>query len=159
MTDSDAELAKYLAKYDKLPSWRDEHELTKQVSKSGRRGSSSPADLLWAFVEGDTAAGALWLEYASVFKGLNQVRWSPGLRARLGLGVEQTDEELAAQVEEDAVLLARLTLSEWRLVLAADLRAELVIAAATGDPGAVWAVLAPLQIEESRALLREGVPF
>jgi hypothetical protein len=132
--DCDAHVADYVAKWGREPSWGPEHELAKQVVKSGRgRGSRSPTDLLAAYLMGDEPAGELWLEYARVFKGRRQLVWSRGLRALLGLGAEKSDEVLADEHDDQAVLLARLTLQEWRLVLANDARAEVLSIAGQGD--------------------------
>jgi hypothetical protein len=73
-------------------------------------------------------------EYAAWFKRKRQLFWSKGLRARLlGKDEEKTDEELAAEQMEEAVLLGRLTRTQWRVVLANDARGELLEVAHSGD--------------------------
>ncbi len=82
-------------------------------------------------------------EYARYFKGRHQLTCSSGLRKRL-LGDEQekTDEELAAEEREQAVLLGRLTRRQWHIVLANDVRGELLEVAHSGDWQQVTAFLA-----------------
>jgi hypothetical protein len=71
-----------------------------------------------------------------------QLRWSRKLRARLGLEVERSDAEVAAEQAEDGVLLALLYLDQWRAVWQAGKVVDLLEAAASGDRAAVWAVVA-----------------
>lgn len=149
---ADSDVAEYIAKFGHEPldmkrpgGWTIEHELTKAPSKlaKGEKGSS-PMQLLADYMFGDKKAGALFQEYAAAFKGKNQLVWSRGLRARLGLGREETDEEIAKRKDEAAFLLASITLPQWRIVLANDARGEILEAAANGDPAQVSAFLASL---------------
>lgn len=125
----------YLAKYGRLPQqtgWTIEHELAKSVSKRSSKHGRTPIELLMLYGAGDKQAGALWLEFARAFKGAHQLQWSRGLKKRLGI-VEKTDEEIALEEREPADILAELTIDQWRAVLAADARAELLNVAAGGD--------------------------
>ena len=133
LTRDQEAIADYVTKLGRPSTWSLAHEVTKQVVKRGRvEGSRTPTDLLWLFLAGDDDAGRLWQVYAYVFKGQNQLVWSPGGRVLLGLGVEKSDDELAAEVSEQAVLMALLTLPEWRVILGNDLRAELLTVAGRG---------------------------
>lgn len=143
---TDQEIADYVAKWGKEPKWRIEHELTKGPSKAGRKGGSTPMQLLADYWSGDTDAGRLWLQYAVNLKGERQLYWSSGLRDRLGLVEEKTDEELAEEQPEIAILLAQLSYGSWRVVLANDARGELLEAAGTGDASKVKALLVKLGI-------------
>lgn len=143
---TDADIAEYIAKFGREPKWTRAHELTKAVSKMGKRGGRTPMQLLADHLEGDKAAGRLWLQYAVNFKGERQLFWSHGLRARLQLTEEKTDEEIAIEQEEIAVVLASLSVGAWRVVLANDARAELLFAASTGDTIAVQALLSKLGV-------------
>ena len=67
------------------------------------------------------------------FKGRQQLVWSKGLRKKLGLAQEKTDQELAEEEREQAYILAQLSISQWQQVLGNDIRAELLEVAATGD--------------------------
>ena len=106
----------------------------------------SPFQLLELAGMGDKQAEAWFVEYAEAMKGRKQLVWSRGLRERLGLAtVEKTDIELAGeQVSSGDILLAQLSLLQWRLVLANDARAELLDIADTGDASAVWAFIEAL---------------
>ncbi len=131
---ADASGGDYLVKLDGSASWTAAHELTKQVVKKGRHGSRSPVDLLDAYGAGDVEAGQLWVEYAREMKGCHQLVWSRGLRALLGLGVEMSDDEVAAQVEETgAVVVHSFTTEEWATVRSNDVRYEVLVLAGQGD--------------------------
>ncbi len=134
LTEGADRMAEYLTKVGHETTWTVSHELTKQVVKRGRGSNRSPMDLLWSFLAGDDGSGGLFREYASAMKGNRQLQWSPGGRAALGLGAELSDQEVADQVEDTAVLMARATLAEWRVILANDLRGELLEVAGRGDP-------------------------
>lgn len=142
---SDADVANYVAKFGRVSSWTPAHELTKAVVKRGRGASRSPAELLadYLFAD-DKQAGALWQVYARAFKGERQLHYSHGLRALLGLGKEKTDDELAVEHDDLAVLLAALTPGAWRVVVANDARAELLNVACSGDADAVRVFLVSL---------------
>jgi hypothetical protein len=149
---SDAKIADYVAKFGREPKWTVAHELAKSVSKRGRREGSTMRELLDRFVvAGDVAAGRLWQEYARAFKGRNQLVWTKGLRALLGLGVvEQSDQEIVEEIVEDAVILAQLDLAAWRIVLGNDARGELLEVASTGDSGLVRSFLVSLGVLRER---------
>ena len=89
----------------------------------GARGvwSTVPA---WRIAETFQATGEvdlldLWHEYERASKGRRQVTWSRGLRDLLEVGVEQSDEQIAAE-EVGTVDLLRLDRHAWSLVLAQD---------------------------------------
>jgi hypothetical protein len=90
-------------------------------------------ELLRDALLGDEISKRLWLQYAVNLKGERQLFWSPGLRALLGLVVEQTDEEIAAELEGSAVLFAQIDSGVWQVLLANDSRAEVLGFAARGD--------------------------
>jgi hypothetical protein len=128
------ELGSYVAKYGREPKWTLAHEVGKQASKTARGSGRSLMELLRDYtLTNDKQAGALWVEAVTALKGRSQLRWSPGLRDYLKLGAEKTDLELVTESREDAVFLARLSLHEWRAVVANDARAELLSVAGTGD--------------------------
>lgn len=134
----------YIAKWGHAPTrrlWGAEDELTKGHSKRAHRdelaGSGySPFDLLrWLADTGESAPARLFREYAGVFKGRQQLTWSPGLASWLGVADDagKSDEEIAGEVREDAVLLATLTPAEWRAVRSTNQRGQLLELARTGD--------------------------
>jgi hypothetical protein len=142
---ADASGGDYLVKLDGSASWTAAHELTKQVVKKGRHGSRSPVDLLDAYGAGDVEAGQLWVEYAREMKGCHQLVWSRGLRALLGLGVEMSDDEVAAQVEETgAVVVHSFTTEEWATVRSNDVRYEVLVLAGQGDGDGIRRLLRDL---------------
>jgi hypothetical protein len=132
---SNDEIAEYVAKWGKEPSWTVSHELTKSASKSARAAGHSPHWLLECYALGDNPEmGELWREYAIAFKGRRQLEWSRGLREKLLPGTrDKSDEELNTEFESDAILLAQLTLAEWRVIVKLDARGELLDLAMLGD--------------------------
>jgi hypothetical protein len=138
------QVADYVAKWGHAPArrfWGAEDELTKSHSKRAHRddraGSGySPFDLLrWLNDTGESRPAALFRDYAATFKGRYQLTWSPGLAALLGVADDaaKSDEEVAGEVREDAILLATLTPAEWRAVRHANQRGELLEVARSGD--------------------------
>lgn len=130
-----AEISDYVTKVEGGPEsdWTMAHEVTKQTVKRGRKGSQTATDLLDLWLLGDEFAGGLWQEFAKATFRQHQLVWSHGARALLGLDAEKSDEELAAEVTDEVVLLAILTLAEWHVVLGNDLRGELLAVAGGGD--------------------------
>lgn len=122
---------------DYVSKWGAAFEMTKSMAKSGRAEGVdlhyTPFQLLELYTNGEKWAGAIFQEYAAAMKGVNQIRWSRGLRRLLSLGEPAADAELVDRPEVDDILLASLTLFQWRLVLKRDLRGELLEAAAAGD--------------------------
>jgi hypothetical protein len=101
------ELGEYLTKVD--GGWGAGLELARADLKGGRRsGSRSPFSILREFLEtGDAELLALWKEYEAATFGKRAIVWSRGLRARLGLAAEVSDEEAAAAEGEDVELWLR----------------------------------------------------
>lgn len=150
---AEKDIADYVSKFGHEPvslkrpyKWTIEHELTKSQTKISRvSGGCTPLQLLADHLNGEKVLGRdpgkLWQEYARVFKGKRQLVWSHGLRALLGLGRDQTDEEIAKREDEQAVLLAALSLRQWRIVLGNDARGEVLEIASSGDPDKLQAFL------------------
>jgi len=143
---SDSDISAYIAKWGTDPTWTTAHEMTKSVTKRGRQKGRTPTQLLSDYLEGDDDAGRLWLQYGVNLKGERQLVWSKGLRQVLGLEAEKTDEEIADEQPEIAVILASLTMGAWRVVVANDARGELLEVAATGDPAQVEAFIMSLGV-------------
>ncbi len=114
------EAAKYIGK------WGIDLELTKQHTKKGREGNSTPFDLLRNYANGNSEAGSFFKEFAVAFKGKRQLVWSPGLRSALGMQSEKSDKQLAEERKEKAVCIALIDRSQWKLVLRYDVRAEIL---------------------------------
>ena len=143
-------VADYIAKFGHQPvgkPWGVETEMTKGHVKQGRGPIEhlTPFAVLFQVYQGQTALIPIFQEYATWFKGKHQLTWSSGLRKRLlGEEEEKTDEELAAEQREEAVLLGLLTRPQWRVVLANDARGELLEVAHGGDWHEVEAFLAQI---------------
>jgi hypothetical protein len=151
VSDRRGDVARYVSKFGPEPKatrWTVEHELTKAPSKMGTSEHRTPTQLLRDYtLAGDRRAGELWKTYALSFKGKKQLVWSRGLRAALGLDIELTDEELAKKTDEPSVLLAILSLAQWRAVLGNDLRGELLKVADSGDAAKVAAFINSLGVK------------
>jgi hypothetical protein len=152
--------ADYIAKFGREPSqgWGLGSELTKSHLKTARRaGHCSPWGLLADACEGDKRSAELWREYALVFHGKAQLFWSRGLRARFGLDVELTDEEIAAKPEPECSLhVAYVHYFDWKLVIAFDARFDLLRAAAIDGPDGVKAYIQELREASAQGPPRHG---
>jgi hypothetical protein len=96
-------------------------ELTSSQSKNARNamGTRTPWELLdeW-FGDGDFDSSLLWFEFEKASKGRRQITWSKGLRELLGLIVEKTDEEIAAEeIGTKSDDLVRISKDGWRMVV------------------------------------------
>jgi len=92
---------------------------------------------VWQLLEesrtGSAWAGHAFREFAEAMKGRHHLRWSPGLKAQLGIA-DVDDQTLAeAPGEEDEALLALIGARTWQGIVRADLRAEFLMACAGGD--------------------------
>lgn len=112
--------------------WGLEDEMTKGHTKKALHGET-PFDFLRAFLADgeDKQAAALFREFAETFKGKRQLHWSRGLKALFAVE-EASDEQLANQIEDRAVLLGQITLEQWRDVLAVEGRRQVLQLAAIG---------------------------
>ena len=124
--------AAYIAKYGREEQWGITSELTRSHSKKGiHEDSLTPFGMLALADAGDTEAAALFKEFAECFLGKRLVTFSPGLRKHFGLNVDnETDEEAAVAPGEAELFVGSLQQDQWRAVLRADARAELLSYAA-----------------------------
>ena len=93
----------YLAKMgrDVSPAKGLDFELAKGGQKTGREhGHFTPFQLLEESRNGNKWASAKFVEYAEATAGLNQIRWTPGLRDLLEIGAEAKDRELAEGLQD-----------------------------------------------------------
>ena len=75
------------------------HELARGDMKSGRgRHGRMPFELLDGATKRDAA---LWIEYVEATKGRRAITWSKGLRDRLDLDEERTDEQVIQDAEQE----------------------------------------------------------
>lgn len=121
--------------------WNVSHEMTKgHVKKAGEGKGETPFDLLDAILRdgGDTQAMGLFREFSAATRGKHQLSWSRGLRDRLGLSGQASDEEVAAEVGEGTTVLLDLTLEQWRAVLRCKAEGQLLeVGEAEGLAGVV----------------------
>ena len=127
-----ADAGNYVAK------WGAAEELALGERKKGRLGRT-PFQLLQDYAEGgDANAGALFTEFAKVFKGRRQLVWSRGLKALAGIE-EKSDERIAeedakrAEEAESETLMGSFDRLEWRGLR--EHRAQLLQAAEHGPGG------------------------
>lgn len=121
--------SKYVAKFgleDELPNakkWGFADELTKANTKITKRKGKTPFGLLRAVLDNDDPdypadyAAGLFRVYAKCMSGARQLYWSNGLRAKLAMSPEMTDEQVAEKItDESAVHLASITPEQWRSI-------------------------------------------
>jgi len=119
--DDGAQAANYVSK----GLWGLDREMTKGHLKKAKHGRS-PFDLLRSYLyDQDRQAGALFCDYARSFKGKRQLVWSKGLKALFEIE-EQTDEESAAKLEDDAYLLGKIQADDWVLIRKFNVRGEVL---------------------------------
>lgn len=105
-----------------VSKWGLEHEMTKGHIKKGRQDGLTPFDLLRQ-CENQQEYKALFRQYAICFQDINQLRWSKGLKALLGV-TERTDEELAQETEKESIQIKEVATQIWRLVVRYKIRFE-----------------------------------
>lgn len=129
-----------------VSKWGLENEITKSHLKKAKSGGRSPFDLLRCYSKGDKQAGALFVEYATHFKGKRQLVWSNGLKALFAIE-EATDLELAEREEERAEMGVELSRDDWKIILNFDVRAEILEAFENGGAFEVAHCIAMLREE------------
>lgn len=126
--------ADYIAKQGKETSnWTIDKEMTKGHIKRGGMEGLTPFDLLRAYR--DTKQDnfkRLFVEYSQTFKGTRQLVWSRGLRDRLLLAAEITDEEAATAHDEMDTLMSMIDPKLWKYIREKNYRGKLLEAANLG---------------------------
>jgi hypothetical protein len=144
----DARVAEYVSKFGRQPEkkqWGLEREMTQWHRKAGYVAADgdrhyTPFDFLRELMDsGDMEWATRFRQYSYAMAGRKQLSWTPGMRRELGMGEELPDEEVAAVIEPEYVLLALVELAEWRVIAARELRGRLLEVAAAGDAGALAA--------------------
>lgn len=121
----------YLAKQDDSRHWGVDREMAKATSKAGSAKGRHPFGLLADAKTGDRQAGEKYLEYIEAMKGKRQLFWSHGLKARVGIE-EQSDEEIADEVDPSQVLSCLFDSGNWYRVARLQKRALLLETAEAG---------------------------
>ena len=105
-------------------------ELTSSQSKTARGVHKTRS--VWDFLDdvldlGDADALERWHEWQQGSKGRRQLTWSKGLRERLGLRFEKSDEDVAAEeLGSKADDLVIITAAGWRTVVTCRLRVQIL---------------------------------
>lgn len=138
---------------DYIAKWGFAQELTRAHIKTAKGKRRTPWQLLADYSRGDRRAAWLFREFAQAFKGRRQLYYSPGLRQRLGLNEELTDQEALALPEpEPRELVCEIQPEHWRLVVRYKAHAAILDAAEHGAGAAVDALLDRLRVRDlSRA--------
>lgn len=146
----------------KRPRWDLPQELGKQTVKAGRASYQSGQtvkgysmfELLSVVEAGVTTpegltvarAAACFQEFDSVVTklGIRQLRWSPGLKAKLGVK-DLTDIQLEAldETESQCQIWARLAPAEWQCLSVDGLRGKVVAILTSGSQAELNEVLSP----------------
>ncbi|MHB8181946.1 MAG: protein rep [Acidithiobacillus ferrivorans] len=133
--------AEYVAKWGIEPSgdvWGPDHEMTKAHLKkrSNPACGRSTWDLLRAVRDNGCSLSAdLFREFVGAFHRAKQLTWSVGLRALLGVGVELSDDEVAALQPEQADVLCSLDVVQWAAVRRFSKQADLLDLSETNPAG------------------------
>ncbi|MGL5505839.1 MAG: hypothetical protein ACRDCL_20120, partial [Aeromonas veronii] len=136
--------ASYVAKMGDKP-WTLADEMAKANAKKGRRSNRSFWQLIDCYMDENATtqhrnrAKQLIREYAEATKGRKVLTWTQGLKKRYAV-TDMTDEELAAQQEEEAVFIADIPLPDWRIVIRHRLEAVILDVCLKGRQ-AVYAII------------------
>jgi len=125
--------AEYIAKWGIEPEskWDASAELTKAHIKNSRKGYTPWATIRLYRDTGDERLVPIIQEYAHTMHGQQQLIWSHGLKKALGIK-ELEDEEIAAQMEDDAEEIGVLSPVQWKFIVKNDLEADFFTLAAQG---------------------------
>lgn len=130
--------SEYLTKIGHDQHWGSSSELTKSMQKRGH-GSLTPFDFLRRVETSQNER--LFVEYANATFGWRYVFWSPGLKKQFNLA-EKTDDEIALETEETAVVVARIPYQVWKQLINNDpdgvLRSNVLVVAECGEDVLVY---------------------
>lgn len=141
---------------DYIAKWGFAQELTRAHMKQAKGKGRTPWQLLAAYTRGEKRAAWLFREFAQHFKGRRQLYYSPGLRQRLGLNEELTEQEILKLPEpEPKELVCAIQPDQWRLVVRYKQHAA-VLAAAEEGAAAVNALLERLRQRVLREVGTDG---
>lgn len=134
----DSYVADYLAKFghEPGPAWSLASEVSKSFTKSARQFEHyTPFQLLDLHRLNPQAGwGSVFKEYAEAMKGSKQLRYSKQLRLNLGITEpEKSDEEIAAEEEDDSYLFSEIDDHEWDKIIRNDAFGMVLEVASTGN--------------------------
>jgi len=141
-----------------LTKWGIPEEMTRGgMSKNGRDGGKTPFELLDSYLHSEAPAvfGMLYREYARAMKGKRQLTWSrkPDIRIEAGLEAERSEETIVVGEEAGYVLLATLTIEQWKAILHCNARGDMLDLAGQGDIGGFYEKLAEAEDKYRKYLL------
>ena len=141
--ESSWDIEEYMTKMGHARTWDLDAELTVRDQKNPRRVGFAAMQLLDRQLVASSPTSSkldarrLFVEYATATRRHHSLRWSPGLRAKLGLAPVEDDETAAASEAEHEAELApeegpivsfgTMPVDQWRVVLGNDAVAELRI--------------------------------
>jgi len=132
-----SEASRYVTK------WGLEDEMTKANTKVAKRKGKTPFGLLRAILDEDDQeyqpdyAATLFRTYSKAMKGARQLHWSVGLRQKLAMAPEISDQQLAEHVtDERSIHLANISLEQWKAIRKAKAEPHILTAAESLPPGA-----------------------
>ena len=111
--------------------------MAKANAKAGRHSNRSFLQLVDCFMDDEATpqhrarARHLILEYVEATKGKKVLTWTPGLKKRYAVA-ELSDEEIVAQQEEEAVLIAEIPLKDWKIIISNHLESVILDACLNG---------------------------
>jgi len=88
-------------------------EIAMTVSKD-RQSTISQWQLLERAASGDPVAAARWSEFERATRHRRSLTWSRGIRRRLGLGAELTDDEIMERQQEEGEVVVLVPAKSWR---------------------------------------------
>lgn len=140
---------------DYVAKWGFATEVTRSHIKTAKGGGRTPWQLLADADAGDQRAAWLFREFAECFKGKRQLYYSAGLRQKLGLLEELTDQQLLEIEPDEKTLVCEIDKDEWRMVVKFKMR-EKLLAAARDCLGAVRALLDGLRARTCEEIGSDG---
>jgi hypothetical protein len=113
--------------------WSMAEEMTKGAQKKAHRDGKTAWDLLLEYFAGMAESGALFQEYAVATKGKSALQFTPGLKDKLGLILDEESELIAEEIARDEILLAQIDITLWRKIVETQAIGELLDVASKGD--------------------------
>ncbi|MFI1801982.1 protein rep [Streptomyces sp. NPDC020379] len=121
------------------------NEMARGDLKKGKLGSLTPFEMIeYLSITGDAAVIPLWQEYEKGTRGKSMIRWSQGLKGRLGVA-NTTDDDLVEE-EVGGHDVAELGEAAWKLVVMHGLESAILEAVETGGFPALVKLLTAHQI-------------
>lgn len=125
-----------------VSKWGIEHEMTKGHLKRARRLDSVSAFGLLDLVHRGLKKAAVWFrEHAFAMRGKHQLSYSRGLREKLGMNIELTDQEIADADDDIKRKVDSILYEDWKIILKKGARAQVLKAHFDDDPASFVAMV------------------